>query len=213
MALDNILRALETEANCQVEEINQAAWAKLESIRHQAQIEADTVRQQHRAAIKAPLQAEQARILNRARLEALRLVMNAREEGLKAAVEAAANCLADVPGSSVYPELLRKLTLEAVDALGSGVTLRFHVHSRDLELMQGIIDELGLPAVVVGSLEQESEAAYLVSGASCDPIGGLVACTNPDERISLDNTLAARLQRAVTFHRSKIAETLFRSED
>jgi vacuolar-type H+-ATPase subunit E/Vma4 len=212
MALENILQALEAEVERQVKEINQATRVKLENIRRQAQAEADTVRQHHRAAVKTPLQAQQARILNRARLEALRLVMGAREDGLKAAMEAAASCLADLPRSGLYPELLRNLTLEAVGALGSGVTLRFHVHSRDVELMQRIIEELGLQAVVTGSLEQEGEPAYAVSEAPCGPIGGLVACTNPDERISLNNTLAARLQRAVTFHRSEIAEMLFQSE-
>ena len=213
MALENILQALETEAERQVEEINQATRVKLENIHRKAQAEAETVRQHHRSAVKAPLQAEQARILNRARLEALRLVMNAREEGLKAALEEAASRLADVPGTSVYPELLRNLALEAVDALGPGVVLRFYVHSRDVELMQRITQELELQAVVTGSLEQEGERAYAGPGAPDDPIGGLVACTNPDERISLNNTLAARLQRAVTFHRSEIAEMLFRPED
>lgn len=213
MALENILQALETEAERQVEEINQATRVRIENIRGKALAEADAVRQRYRAAVKIPLQAEQARILNRARLEALRLVMNAREEGLKTALEAAASRLADLPGTSIYPEFLKNLALEAVDALGPDVSLHFHVHSRDIELMQRIIQELGLQVALTGSLEQEDEPAYTVPGAPCGPIGGLVACTNPDERISLNNTLAARLQRAVTFHRSEIAEILFRPED
>lgn len=213
MALENILQALETEAEHQVKEINHATRVRIENIRSKALAEAETVRQHHQAAVKIPLQAEQARILNRARLEALRLVMNSREEGLKAALVAAASRLADLPGTSVYPELLKKLVREAVDALGPDVSLCFHVHSRDVELMQRIIQELGLQVALTGSLEQEGEPAFAVPGAPYGPIGGLVACTNPDERISLNNTLAARLQRAVTFHRSEIAEILFRPED
>ncbi len=62
--------------------------------------------------------------------------------------------------------------------------------------MCGLIKEMGLAATVEGDLENEA------SPWGC--LGGVVVAT-PDERISLANTLAARLQRAASLYRSAIA--------
>lgn len=200
MSLENILQALEAEAECQVAEIERSAQAEIERVRAQAQAEAETVRQKHMASIQASLQAEQARIRNQAKLEALRIVMGAREALIASAFEAAARRLAALPTTETYAGLLQRLTQEAVDTLGPGSGLHLHVQCRDVDLMSRIVQLMGLSATVEGGLENAD------SSWGCP--GGLVA-TNSDGRISLVNTLDARLGRVASLYRSQIVGILF----
>jgi vacuolar-type H+-ATPase subunit E/Vma4 len=197
MPLDSILQALEAEAERQVAEIEQAAQAECEHICAKAQAEAVNIRQKHVAAIQAPLQSERARILNQAKLEALRVVMGTRETLMASALDAAAGCLAELPASDAYAGWLKKLTQEAVDSLGIDSQLSLCVRSRDLELMSSIVEEMQLSATVGVGLEGET------SPRGC--LGGLVA-TTCDGRVSLVNTLEARLDRVASLCRSQIAE-------
>lgn len=200
MSLENILQALEAEAEQQVTEIERAAQVEIERIRSQARIEAATVRQKHLDAIQVPLQAEQARIFNQAKLEALRIVMGTRETLIASALEAAARRLAALPTMETYPSLLQRLLQEAANTLGIDKGLHLHVQSRDVELMSHIVQKMGLSAAVEGDLENQA------SSWACP--GGLVA-TNSDERIRLVNTLDARLGNVADLYRYQIAEMLF----
>ncbi len=200
MPLDNILRALETQAERLEAEIQQATQAEVERIYAEAQAEAAVVRQKQLAAIEAPLRAEQARILNRAKLEALQIVMGTREQLITAVLEIATRRLANLVSTEAYAEVLRQLTQEAVAALGANDQLRLHVQSSDVALMNRIVQEMGLPAVVTDGLEDEE----VLPGGQ----GGLVAAT-PDGRISLLNTPAVRLQRVASQHRAQIVELMF----
>ena len=101
MPLEKILKTLETEAERQVVEIDQAAQVEIERIRTQAWAEAEAVRQKRVAAIQAPLQAEQARILNQAKLKALQTVMGTREALITSALErGATELLIGIGGSA-----------------------------------------------------------------------------------------------------------------
>jgi len=200
MPLENILQALEAEADGQLAEIEQRAGDEIERIRAQARAEAAQVRQKHLAGTQTPLQAERARILNQAKLEALRVVMGARETLIASALEAAARQLEAGRATPTYATWLRRLAQEAVDTLGPDSQLRLRVQDRDLELMRRIVHDMGLSATVEGGLESED------SPWGC--LGGLVA-TTPDARISLVNTLDARLGRVAGLYRSQIAGLVF----
>jgi len=202
MPLENILHALEAEAERLVTEIGQATQAEVERIRAEAQAEAPVVRQKHITAIEAPLRAEQARILNRAKLEVLQIVMGTREDLITAVLEAAARRLDALPSTEAYADLLRQLMQEAVDAFGVN-SLCLRVQSSDVALMKRIVQEMGLSATVMGELEKKE--------AMAGDLGGLVA-TTPDERISLVNTPAARLKRVASLYRAQIAEMMFQDQ-
>jgi len=193
MSLDNILQALDTEAERQIAEIQQAAGAEIERIRAQAQAEATIARQKQKDAIRATLQAEQARILNKARLESLREVMGTREELIVSAREAAVQQMTEMVGTEAYVGVMQRLTQEAVDKLGSRLQVR--THNRDVDLMHRIVEEMDLSVTIEGGLDH------------C--LGGLVAM-NSDGGITLINTLDARLQRVLSLYRPQIAEILFR---
>ena len=200
MPLENILQALEAEAERRVAEIEQAAQAEIVQIRAQAQSEAAVTRQKQLAAITAPLRAEQARILNHAKLEALQIVQGTRENLMTTVLEAATRRLAELTSTTAYTEVLRQLTREAVAALGANGQVCLRVQSNDVALVKRIAQELGLSATVSGGLEHEDSLAG--SG------GGLVAST-PDGRISLLNTPTIRLRRVASLYRAQIAALLF----
>lgn len=206
MPLENILQALEAEAEQQTGEIEQETQAQIERICAEAQAEAVAVRQGHLAAIQAPLRTEQARIVNRARLEALRVVTGAREEAINTVLAAAAERLADLTTTKQYAGLLRRLAQEAAAKLDAGNnSLVFYVYSHDVTLMEQIVQELGLDAAVKGDLENPETALRLAATSTWSCPGGLVAGINPKEQVRLINTLGTRLQRVAGLYRSQIA--------
>lgn len=210
MSLDRILQALETEAEQQIAEIEQAAQAEIERICAQAQAEAEVVRQKHLAISRASLQVERTRLLNRAKQAASQVVLNARETLISSTVAATVKRLAALSTTAVYPELLRQLTQEAVDTLGTNERLCLHVRAHDVELMRRIVRELDLSATVAGDLAGDSlgQPHYTSAGWENDCLGGLVV-TTADGRISLANTLEIRLQRVAHLYRAQIAEIIF----
>jgi V/A-type H+/Na+-transporting ATPase subunit E len=199
MSLDKILEALKAETEQQITEIEQAAQAEIQRIHAEAQVEAVAARQRHLPEIQVPLRAERARIINQAKLEALRLVMGTREALIESALDLAASHLEALAGTDLNGQILQELAREAFSALGAECGLRLQVQSRDVTLMERIARETGLPAGVEGGLENQAS----LRGS----LGGLVAATR-DGRISLINTLDARLQRVANLHRSEIAEVL-----
>lgn len=211
MSLDRILQALDTEAEQQVAEIEQAAQAEVENILRQAQAEAAVVRQRHLAASRSSLQVERTRLLNRAKLAALQVVLKARETLIISALETAAQHLAALSTTEVYAKLLRQLTQEVVDNLGTDQPLCLHVRTCDVELMHQIVREMGLSATVVGDLADVDSFGQLRFAApelKSNGLGGL-AVTTAAGRISLINTLEMRLQRVAQLYRAQIAGTIF----
>jgi V/A-type H+-transporting ATPase subunit E len=200
MSLDKILEALEIEAKSQLAALEERGKTEIEQIRAQAQAEAEVVRQKRLAAIQAPLQAEQARILNKAKLGALQALLGTREDLIMDLFEVAAQRLAALPDLEDYGRLLRQLLQEAVEILGGTGPFRLEVRVQDLALMERIVQEMALEAVVEGNLKNEE-----VWGVE---LGG-VTVTTPDGQISLVNTLEARLERAAHLYRTQIAEMLF----
>ena len=161
------------------------------------------MRQKHITAIEAPLRAEQARILNRAKLEALQIVMGTREDLITKVLEATNRRLEALASTELYADFLQQLMQEAVAVLGMNeVCLR--VRSSDVELMNRIVQKMGLSATVMGGLEGEE-------GMEGD-VGGVVA-TTPDGRISLVNTPTARLKRVASLYRSQIANMMFKDQE
>lgn len=202
MSLEHILQALEAEADRQIKEIERAAQAEIERVKAEAEAEAEAVCRKHRASGQAMLQVERTRRLNRAKLEASQQVLLTREKLIAAALAATRQYLATLTAAEAYPPLLRQLTEESVATLGKTQPLCLRVRKMDIGLMNQIAQELGLSATVIGDL---------TDGDSSEPnpcLGGLAVST-ADNRISLTNTLEARLQRVAQLYRAQIAEIVF----
>lgn len=198
MSLEHILQALEAEADRQIKEIEQTAQAEIERVKAEAEAEVEAVCRKHRASGQAMLQVERTRRLNRAKLEASQQVLQAREKLIATALAATRQDLAALTATETYPPLLRQLTEESVATLGKTQPLCLHVRKTDVELMNQIAQALGLSATVIGDLTD--------GDSPC--LGGLAVST-ADNRISLTNTLEARLQRVAQLYRAQIAEIVF----
>lgn len=146
-----------------------------------------------RAEALQPAGGERARLLHRARLEALGLVAAARDGHVAAALAALEQRLASLRTARDYPLVLRRLTEEALAALdvapGDREPPQLMVDPRDRDLLERSLHDLGLPLAVEPALETW---------------GGLVA-HSADGRIVVNNTLEARLERALPFLRRDLA--------
>jgi vacuolar-type H+-ATPase subunit E/Vma4 len=199
MSLENILQALEAEAEQKIATIDRQARAEVEKIVAQARTEAAAIRRQHLEAAHVRLRTEQARILNQAKQKALQRVQGTREELMRVALEQAAEGLAALSNTEKYESVLRQLVKESIDTLGGPGPLKLWVQDQDVELTEQITAEMGVPAMVEADLASED-----LWGAE---LGGLIAAT-PDGRIRLINTLETRLQRVATLYRAQIAEMI-----
>ncbi|MBE7556046.1 MAG: hypothetical protein HS126_33755 [Anaerolineales bacterium] len=211
MSLEHILQALEAEAERQITEIEQAAEAEVKRILSQAQIEAGAVRQKHLAASQALLQVERTRLLNRAKQQASQTVLRGREAVISSALTTTMECLAALSNTNAYPQLLRQLTQEAVDTLGMDEPLCLHVREQDVELMERIVGEMKLPASVTGDLKEvipPGQMHFYPAEQNGQSLGGLAA-TVAAGRVTLNNTLEARLFRVSNLYRAQIAEIIF----
>jgi vacuolar-type H+-ATPase subunit E/Vma4 len=197
MPLEHILRALQAQADAEIEQINRAADDEAAQLIAEAEAAAIAIRARHRARVEPMLVAEAASLQNKARLGALRAVANAREELIVAAFAQAAERLAQIRESRQYPAIWRALAREAVAAVGGAAPphaprLIVRVDPRDVEIARAALAEMG----VLAEIEMQTI-----------PLGGLEVTTR-DERIVIVNTLAARLERARSILRGPVARIL-----
>lgn len=190
MSLKHILAALEAEARGQIKEIEEQGEDKVRDIFNEAQKRIAALRSERQRAVQEELQIEEAQILNHAKLQAQQEVMKARETLIEGVLQAVHHRLQNISTSTCYLRLMELLTLEAVDALKTAAGLQVRVRDGDVNLMKGIIENLGLSATFAG-------------GEDCT---GGVLVSSTDGRIRVDNTLDIRLRQAASLYRSHIAE-------
>ncbi len=192
MGLEAILEAIETDGLARVREIERRAQRGVEEILAAAQADADRLRQETLAAEVAPAASECARIVQGARLEGLRVVGEEREALVAAALQQARSRLSKVRSDRAYLRALRRLTEEALDGLGGwagdsgGASLE--IDPRDRDAVNGLLGAMGARLAVRDDL---------------DCMGGVIA-RSQDGRVTVLNTLEARLTRAEPFLRRSL---------
>lgn len=177
MALEDLLTALEADADAETERLRAESDAEASRIVESAQLEA---RELERAAFRA-IEADVARALERRRAEA-RLAAAARlREAYEECVATLQGALRDRLGAlretETYPAVFRALVEESLAALPSASTLR--VDRRDAQLARRLLAELDV------RLELEPEL---------DTIGGVEVVA--DDGRTVLNTLEERLRNA-----------------
>ncbi len=190
MPLEHILRAMQAQADSEIEKLTRAAEEEAAGLVAEGEAEAQKIRGRHRARVEPMLATEAASLQNTAKLGALRATANAREQLLVAAFNQAANCLAEMRASASYAALFRALAREAVEGLGTDLVA--HVDPRDAALARSVFAELGVQVEIA---QQDI------------PLGGLEVMTR-DGRIAIVNTLASRLERAKGQLRGPVAAIL-----
>lgn len=196
MSLQAILDAIYASGADQVREIEAHTQARVEEVLAAAESEAWRLREESRAAAAAPATAARARILYPARLEALQIVGKIREELVDTVLGQTEERLAGMRTEDLYAPMLRQLTEEALTELNGSPheteNTRLEADPRDRELLEGILQDLGL----------ELQLSYELG---C--WGGLTA-RSEDGRVVVVNTLETRLERG-TPHLRRCLAALF----
>lgn len=184
MSLEAILEAIRQSGADRVREIEVRAREEVARIMAEAEREAAATQQQARHTASLTTAADHARIVHRARLEAMQIVGEAEQQIVEQALTQVKAHLAGLRASADYPDLLRHLLVDALAALQGSLLEDEPVHlyadPRDRTLLETMLRDLRLEPVVLYELET----------------WGGVRATNPEDRITVDNTLESRLALA-----------------
>jgi len=189
MSLVAILEAIRATGDAQITEVEQHAYAQTRQILAEAQTVSREQREETRAATLSPAYRERARILHRARLESLRIIGNARDALINAALGQTRGRLAGFRNNPAYPQVLEQLARQAVEELQACLELEEVVYLEADPRDQAILES------VLSTFKAELQVDYTL-----ECWGGVVA-RSQDRRITVINTLEARLERAIPYLR------------
>lgn len=191
MALDDIFRALDEQADEECEQILREARDHGDVILADAEDEAQRIRDQHVADADRVVRTRVAKSMNAAKLEARKRVAAVKEAAVEAAFARAEQTLADARSSARYPEAFRALAAEAL--AGTEGDIEVVVDPADEKLARDTLAALGVDARV---------------GTDLTTAGGLVVVL-PGGRITRRNTLENRLDKVREHAQAAVAEILF----
>jgi V/A-type H+/Na+-transporting ATPase subunit E len=185
MALDDLLRAIETEADADRAHAAEEAAAAAARIVEDARRDADALETELADAGAAEGRAAAARERALARLDAAATIRSAREEAFVSLISGIRAGLAAVRETSAYPELFHALVAESRAALPDAGVLR--VDPRDAELAGGVAPGLRIEATL-------------------DTWGGVELVS--DDGRTVRDTLEERLTNAEPLLRERLAQRL-----
>jgi vacuolar-type H+-ATPase subunit E/Vma4 len=191
MAIEDILRALDEQADGDCRALVDNAKRQAKAITDEAKAEADRVRAYKVSATEAQVRTRAAQIVNAARLERRRRIAAAQDAGVDHVYEDAGTALNRSRGTKEYEALFRALASEAsARAIGD---LAVHVAPDDAALAKRVMSDLGLKAEI---------------DASADILGGLTVVSSGG-RVYRRNTFDDRLAKVRKHVQSEVAEILF----
>lgn len=192
MAIEDIFRALEQQADDECRDILNAADIQAASIVEEARAEADRIKQRKLDAVEEGLRARAGKIVNDARLDAKRALAGVREDLVNEVFDTAASRLAQLRGSAQYERVFRDLAEEAL--AGADGECRVSVNPDDVSLANKVLADLGVRGEVVAD-----------EGVD----GGLVVHLHGG-RVIRRNTFGSRLQKVRETAEAAVAEILTR---
>lgn len=191
MAIEDIFRALEEQADEEVEEILRVAKAQAASIEAEGREEAARITESRVGTAEEAVRARANKAVNAARLEARRALASVREAAVDRVFTDAAAQLAATRGSAEYVAVFAALAEEALTGVEGECEM--HVVPGDAELAAKVVASLGAQAcVVVPTLES---------------IGGLTV-TYDGGRVVRQNTFESRLAKVRGLASARVAEVL-----
>jgi vacuolar-type H+-ATPase subunit E/Vma4 len=191
MALEDIFRALEEQANRDVEVALAEARAHAKAIRDEAEREAATTRANRILEAERAAKSRSAQSINSVRLEGRKALAAVKDRAVQRVFDDASASLNDIRSNADYPSVFRALADEALE----GVQGEFEiwVDEADVSLAREVLSERGLSA----SVRPEISAS-----------GGLVVVTGGG-RVIRRNTLQDRLDKLRGVAQPEVAEILF----
>lgn len=175
MPLQELLNAIEAEANAERERLEAESKAEAEAIVVAAREEAERARGEILRAHAPATEAEANRRLALARLEAGRLEREAREEAFSLLLAEARAMLAAARGEPGHRNALRPLLEEALSALPDAATVR--VHPDDEALASELARTAGVELTVMPD-------PGIDGGVVLESAGGRVVRNTLEERLA-----------------------------
>lgn len=191
MAIEDILRALEDQAQADIDSVMTEADEHAKLIISEAEDEARRVHDHYTHQVEKVAEGKATKSVNAAKLESKMIVSASKGDGLQSVFDAARERLAATRDSGDYPGLFEALAREAFAGLEGDLVV--HVVSDDAALATEVAAAAGVRATVVDDLQSA---------------GGLIVEADGG-RVIRRNTLEDRLDRARQLIESDVAKVLF----
>lgn len=191
MALEDIFRALEEQADKDVEAVLEEARAHAAAIREEAEREAQVAKDHRITEAERVARARSAQDLNAVRLEARKKVAAVKERAVRETFDEALTALSQVRSKPEYADVFARLVDEAVSGLEPGWDLL--VDPADVDLANSTLAARGLDARVVPELSTAGGVIVSMKGGT----------------VTRRNTLEDRLDKLRGLAQADVAETLF----
>lgn len=179
MTYEELLASMEIAAEQKNQNILSQATHQAEEILTEANERAVAIKAQFLTEKKLAYEAHRVRNLYRAREETKTVIDSVIHELYNQAFFVAGEELAGIRNLASYPELFKKLLIEAVQELEEEKPL-FHIDSRDQALCRHTLEQLQIPGEIIADI-------------TCN--GGL-SVSSTDGRVITINTIESRLEMA-----------------
>jgi vacuolar-type H+-ATPase subunit E/Vma4 len=190
MAIEDIFRALEQQADQEIAEMLDAARQQAVGIEEDGEAQGAFIRQEKVDGARQQVAGRVARVINAARLDARRGIAGVREKAIEDAYGQALAGLDTLRSRPDYPALFRALAEEALAGIEGEVTLV--VDPADSQLAAKVIADLGLTATV---------------DATASTRGGLTVLADAGTMVRR-NTIEDRVEKYRAVGESAVAEAL-----
>jgi vacuolar-type H+-ATPase subunit E/Vma4 len=190
MALEDIFRALEEQAESECAELRRLANVQARMIREEAERQAAALKDEQLAAASEIGAAREERTIAAARLEGSRSLAAARERAFEAVHQGARERLASLRGTDGYEAVFAALLTEALSQVSGPSVIQ--VDPADASLAETARATAQVPCTVDPSI---------------GTAGGMIVTTE-NGRVLLRNTFESRLERAWSVKQSHVAEIL-----
>ena len=190
MAIEDIFRALEEQADAEVGEILRIAQVQADAIMQEATDEAARITQSRVDAADDSVRAKSAKSVNAARLDTRRRMAAVRDEAVDRVFVEAAEKLAVMRKTKAYETVFAALLTEALVGIDTACEVR--VAAEDAALAEKLVAGQAVPCTVSPTLET---------------IGGVVVATAGD-RVVRRNTFESRLDKVRNLAQANIAQVL-----
>jgi vacuolar-type H+-ATPase subunit E/Vma4 len=191
MALEDIFRALEEQAQLECDQILESARDQAGAILEDATEEAEAIRKSRIEESERSVRSRAARTMNTTRMDGKKRVSAVKEQAVSSTFDKALDALSSMRASAEYPAAFKALFDEAVAGLEGDLDVL--VDPADEQLAAKTLADSGIKA----TLRPELSTA-----------GGLIVSTNGG-RIMRRNTLESRLQKVGLIAQAEVAEILF----
>jgi V/A-type H+-transporting ATPase subunit E len=179
VAYENLLKSVDESAEEREQELRKNAQVTIESLKKKAHEQAERVRQSLITDAEKAAEVERNKLMYLVNAENKAHLITVREKLFSTAFDDAKVQLSTLRNRPEYPDIFKKLTIDAAAALGADI-FQVHVDPRDEVLCRRTLDSLHLHAEIIPDLTSA---------------GGLVSSL-PDRSVIISNTVESRLERA-----------------